>query len=59
MVPGLWCKEERAVEQEQIFYVIGMGNLPDSGELADYYYPTNPIGYGLQAFRTKEVQRLT
>jgi hypothetical protein len=37
-----------------MFYVIGMGNLPDSDELAGYYYLTNPMGYGLQAFRTKE-----
>jgi hypothetical protein len=42
------------VEQEQIFYVIGVGNLPDSDELAGYYFLTNPMGYGLQAFRTKE-----
>jgi hypothetical protein len=42
------------VEQEQVFYVIGVGNLPDSDELAGYYYLTNPTGYGLQAFRTKE-----
>ena len=43
--------------------MVGMGNLPDSNELADYYYLTNPTGYGLQAFRTKEgaeayIQRL-
>jgi hypothetical protein len=31
-----------------------MGNLPDSDELADYYYLTTPTGYGLQAFRAKE-----
>ena len=42
------------MEQEQMFYVIGVGNLPDSDELAGYYYLTNPTGYGLQAFRTKE-----
>jgi hypothetical protein len=42
------------MEQEQIFYVIGMGNLSDTDELAGYYYLTNPMGYGLQAFRTKE-----
>ena len=36
-----------------MFYVVGMGNLPDSDELAGYYYLTNPTGYGLQAFRTK------
>jgi hypothetical protein len=45
---------ERVVEQGQMFYVVGMGNLPDSDELAGYYYLTNPNGYGLQAFRTKE-----
>ena len=37
-----------------MFYVVGMGNLPDSDELAGYYYLTNPTGYGLQAFRTEE-----
>jgi hypothetical protein len=37
-----------------MFYVVGVGNLPDSDELAGYYYLTNPTGYGLQAFRTKE-----
>ena len=37
-----------------MFYVVGMGNLPDSDELAGYYYRTNPTGYGLQASRTKE-----
>jgi hypothetical protein len=42
------------VEQEQIFYVVGVGNLPNSNELDGYYYLTNPMGYGLQAFRTKE-----
>ena len=42
------------MEQEQMFYVVGVGNLPDSDELAGYYYLTNPTGYGLQAFRTKE-----
>ena len=42
------------VEQRQTFYVVGVGNLPDSNELAGYYYLTNPTGYGLQAFRTKE-----
>lgn len=42
------------MEQGQMFYVIGVGNLPDSDELAGYYYLTNPTGYGLQAFRTKE-----
>ena len=42
------------MEQEQLFYVVGVGNLPDSDELAGYYYLTNPTGYGLQAFRTKE-----
>jgi hypothetical protein len=42
------------VEQEQMFYVVGVGNLPDSDELAGYYYLTNPTGYALQAFRTKE-----
>ena len=51
------------VEQGQTFYVVGVGNLPDSNELAGYYYLTNPTGYGLQAFRTKEgaeayIQRL-
>jgi hypothetical protein len=51
------------VEQGQTFYVVGVGNLPDSDELAGYYYLTNPTGYGLQAFRTKEgaeayIQRL-
>ena len=35
-------------------YVVGIGNLPDSDELAGYYYLTNPTGYGLQAFRTKK-----
>ena len=45
---------EGAVDQEQMFYVVGMGNLPDSDQLAGYYYLTNPTGYGLQAFRTKE-----
>jgi hypothetical protein len=35
-----------------MFYVVGIGNLPDSDELAGYYYLTNPTGYGLQAFRT-------
>jgi hypothetical protein len=34
--------------------VVGIGNLSDSDELAGYYYLTNPTGYGLQAFRTKE-----
>ena len=42
------------MEQEQMFYVVGVGNLPDSDELAGYYYLTNPTGYALQAFRTKE-----
>jgi hypothetical protein len=42
------------VEQEQIFYVVGVGNLLNSNELDGYYYLTNPMGYGLQAFRTKE-----
>ena len=42
------------MEQEQLFYVVGVGNLPDSAELAGYYYLTNPTGYGLQAFRTRE-----
>jgi hypothetical protein len=37
-----------------MFYVVGIGNLPDSDELAGYYYLTNPTGYGLQAFRSKE-----
>ena len=37
-----------------MFYVVGVGNLPDSDELAGYYYLTNPTGYALQAFRTKE-----
>jgi hypothetical protein len=37
-----------------MFYVVGIGNLPDSDELAGYYYLTNPTGYGLQAFRTKK-----
>jgi hypothetical protein len=37
-----------------MFYVVGIGNLPGSDELAGYYYLTNPTGYGLQAFRTKE-----
>jgi hypothetical protein len=51
------------VEQRQTFYVVGVGNLPNSDELAGYYYLTNPTGYGLQAFRTKEgaeayIQRL-
>ena len=51
------------MEQGQTFYVVGVGNLPDSDELAGYYYLTNPTGYGLQAFRTKEgaeayIQRL-
>ncbi len=51
------------VEQGRTFYVVGVGNLPDSNELAGYYYLTNPTGYGLQAFRTKEgaeayIQRL-
>lgn len=51
------------VEQGQTFYVVGVRNLPDSNELAGYYYLTNPTGYGLQAFRTKEgaeayIQRL-
>jgi hypothetical protein len=40
-----------------------MGNLPDSNELAGYYYLRKTTGYGLQAFRTKEgaeayIQRL-
>ena len=43
-----------AVEQDQMFYVTGAGNLPDSDELAGYHYLTNPTGYGLQAFRTQE-----
>ena len=34
--------------------MVGIGNLSDSDELAGYYYLTNPTGYGLQAFRTKE-----
>ena len=42
------------MEQHQRFYVVGMGNLPDSDELVGYYYLTNPTGYGIQAFRTKE-----
>ena len=42
------------VEQEQMFYVAGVGKLSDSDELVGYYYLTNPTGYGLQAFRTKE-----
>ncbi len=42
------------MEQEQMFYVVGVGNLPDNDELAGYYYLTNPTGYALQAFRTKE-----
>ena len=51
------------VEQGQTFYVVGVGNLPGSNALAGYYYLTNPTGYGLQAFRTKEgaeayIQRL-
>jgi hypothetical protein len=29
-----------------MFYVVGMGNLPDSDELAGYYYLTNPTGCG-------------
>jgi hypothetical protein len=37
-----------------MFYVVGVGNLPDSDELAGYYYLTNLTGYALQAFRTKE-----
>jgi hypothetical protein len=37
-----------------MFYVVGIGNLPGSDELAGYYYLTNPTGYGLQAFRSKE-----
>jgi hypothetical protein len=37
-----------------MFYVVGVGNLPDSEELAGYYYLTNPTGYALQAFRTEE-----
>jgi hypothetical protein len=32
------------VEQEQMLYVIGMGNLPDSDELVGYHYFTNPSG---------------
>jgi hypothetical protein len=39
---------------KQTFYVVGMGNLPDSDEFAGYYYLTNPTGYGLQAFRTND-----
>jgi hypothetical protein len=42
------------MEQEQMYYVVGMGNLPGSDELAGYYYLSGPYGYGLQAFRTKE-----
>jgi hypothetical protein len=51
-----WSYSERVcvVEQEQMFYVTGVGNRPDSDELAGYHYLTNPTGYGLQAFRTKE-----
>ena len=37
-----------------MFYVVGMGNLPDSNELAGYYYLRKTTEYGLQAFRTKE-----
>ena len=37
-----------------MFYVVGMGTLPDSDEPAGYYYLTIPTGYGLQAFRTRE-----
>ena len=37
-----------------MFYVTGVGNLPDSDEPADYHCLTNPTGYGLQAFRAKE-----
>jgi hypothetical protein len=36
------------------YYVVGVGNLPDSDELTGYYYLTNSMGYGLQPFRTKE-----
>jgi hypothetical protein len=28
-----------------MFYVVGIGNLPGSDELAGYYYLTNPTGY--------------
>ena len=55
MIP--WSCSERVClveRQEQMFYVTGVGNLPDSDELAGYHYLTNPTGYGLQAFRTKE-----
>jgi hypothetical protein len=54
MVPRPLVRGERAVEREQTFYVVGMGYLPDSNELAGYYYLTKTTGYGLQAFRTKE-----
>ena len=37
-----------------MFYVVGMGTLPDSDEPAGYYYLIIPTGYGLQAFRTRE-----
>jgi hypothetical protein len=37
-----------------MFYVVGMGTLPDSDEPAGYFYLTIPTGYGLQAFRTRE-----
>ena len=42
------------MEQERLYYVVGVGNLPDSDGLVGYYYLTVPFGYGLQAFRTKE-----
>ena len=42
------------MDQQQFFYVVGRGNLPDSDEPAGYYYLTNPTGYAIQAFRTRE-----